>query len=326
MRFGASGELASSNAGLAVNLAEKAFRRRVKRAVSSGSAQGDLVLAAADFGMDDETWAPKGIPRVPTLLEQMPDKIGDLLDQLQAQHPSLDYDALRMRFAAAGIRDIDAKFTNERMVQIGIEATAREIILRGVSSRQPTVLMQLHDQCPSFDWQSIKQKFVDAAVTDDLVGDLDDSSLVEIGVARKGDRMRIMKALREHRLLAANSPEPSGKAAPVAAAYATQKSANKAVRVATESKAETRAETVTATQASAQTDSVSGISVEEALDRLRLIGVCEAGYAWLQVPDERAADSARCDVCSGVVDEGFNCQAGGHWVCWSCVEDFVPDT
>ena len=43
--------------------------------------------------------------------------------------------------------------------------------------------------------------FVAAGVTDDVLGDLDDEGLKEIGVEKYGERLRIIKCLRGHGML-----------------------------------------------------------------------------------------------------------------------------
>ena len=215
--------------------------------------------------------------------------------------------------------------------KIGInDQDIRKLILKAIASRPPTLLMKIHDQHPDFDHYVIKEQLLQAGVTDDLVEELDETSLEKVGICRQGDRMRILKALRSHSIgmpiphhLMNNGKDHKTRSG--AQAFAVKSIQKHAVRTAVETAKDTSKENCSSAETTVAIQTVASLSVEEAMKRLHLMGVCKAGYSWLQVPDDRLADGSNCDCCQCILHEGFNCQAGGHWICWNCVEDFIPE-
>ena len=58
------------------------------------------------------------------------------------------------------------------------------------------------------------------------------------------------------------------------------------------------------------------LAEKKAQEALRKIGSCCAGFQWIK----GNYPSDECDHCFSPVAEGYNCFAGGHFVCMKCVE------
>ncbi len=181
----------------------------------------------------------------------------------------------------------------------------------------------------NLDAAQVCQKFKAAGVTDDLIGEIKEHHLISMGIRSCGDRLLIMKSLRQNGLICTKNTNSGS-------IYATQSQLAKPPpkikkKMATavdedEESVEVEEEEEEEDEDQQKQARPNRMSLEDAQDRIRKLGLCDAGYDWLQVPEDCLKDpSASCQIChNSNYEDGFRCAAdpvkgGSHNICWHCV-------